>query len=94
MAFDPRFRWTTSALTPAAVGAQTTAEQAFSNIAEVGADDEIVAVVKPTLDAGLDVGNARVSAAGQITLTFINVTGGGLTPTAETYKFLVAKRQP
>ena len=93
--FDARFRFTSSDLTPASVAAQTTAEQAFTGIPDVDAGDFVVATIKPTVDAGIAVAGARVSAAGEITLTFINATGGALTPTAaETYRFLVAKRQP
>lgn len=95
MSFDPRFRFTSKSLTPAAVAANTTAEQSFTNIPQVDVEDMVVAVNKPTAQAGLGIVGARVSAAGQISLTFSNNTAAPITPTAsETYLFTVAKRQP
>lgn len=68
------------ALTPAAVGAATTAEQTFTITGlQVG---DSVQVSKPTTQAGLGIVNARVSAANTIAIAFINPTAGSLTPTA------------
>lgn len=93
--FDARFRYTTKSLTPAAVAANTTAEQDFANIPLVEADDMVVSVNKPTAQAGLGIVGARVSAAGQISLTFVNATAAPITPTAaETYLFVISRRQP
>lgn len=74
----------TTVLTPAAVAASTTAEQVFT-VSGVRTGT-VVAVNKPTSQAGLDIVNARVSANNQLAITFVNVTAGVLTPTAaETY---------
>lgn len=44
-----------------------------------------VAVVKPTLTAGLAVANARVSAANTLAVTYVNLTTNTITIPAETY---------
>ena len=75
-------------LSPAAVGANTTAEQTFT-VNGLQTTDE-VQVSKPTTQAGLGIVNARVSAANTLAITFSNNTGGGITPTAgETYVIAV-----
>lgn len=68
------------ALTPSAVGANTTAEQTFTVNGLLVGDQ--VAVTKPTTQAGLGIVNSRVSAANTLAITFSNNTGGGITPTA------------
>lgn len=75
-------------LTPVAVGANTTAEQTFTIPGlQVG---DYVSVVKPTLQAGLGIVNARVSATNTLAITYSNNTGGGITPTAgERYQVMV-----
>ena len=79
------------ALSPAAVGANTTAEQTFTVSGLLPGDE--VQVSKPTTQAGLGIVNARVSAANTLAITFSNNTGGGITPTAgETY--VVAVNRP
>lgn len=77
-------------LTPAAVGANTTAEQTFTmNGLQVG---DAVYVSKPTVQAGIAVVGARVSAANTLAIAFGNWTGGGLTPTAgERYTVFMAR---
>jgi hypothetical protein len=77
----------TATLTPAAVGANTTAEQTFTvNGLEVGM---IVHVIKPTVQAGIAVVGARVSAANTLAIAYGNWTGGGITPTAaERYRVI------
>lgn len=67
-------------LSPAAVGANTTAEQTFT-VSGIQVGDEIN-VSKPTTQAGLGIVNNRVTAANTIGITFSNNTGGGITPTA------------
>jgi hypothetical protein len=72
-------------LTPAAVAANTTAEQTFP-LAGVAVGD-VVWVTKPSAQAGLGVVNVRVSAAGTLAITFSNNTAAAITPTAgETYQ--------
>lgn len=69
----------TSTLTPAAVAANTTAEQLFTITSRVGA---VITVNKPTSQAGLDVAGVRVAGNNSVGITFVNVTAGVLTPTA------------
>lgn len=77
-------------LSPAAVAANTTAEQLFTvNGAVVG---NVAAVNKAAAQAGLGIVGARVSAANQIGITFSNNTAAPITPTAaETYLFAVMR---
>lgn len=70
-------------LTPASVAANTSAEQDFTVLnLKVG---DLVHVNKPSLNAGLVVGNARVKAADTLSITFGNLTGSPIVPTAEAY---------
>lgn len=82
----PKTQTYTSALTPASVAANTTAEQTFT-VTGLNIND-IVFVNKPSLDAGIGVVGARVTASDTLGITFINATAGALTPTAETYKIV------
>lgn len=70
-------------LTPAAVGANTTAEQTF-NVPGVNVGDS-VDVNKASHQTGLSIGNVRVSAANTLAIQFVNTTAGSITPTAEQY---------
>jgi hypothetical protein len=75
-------------LSPAIVGANTTAEQTFTVPGlQVG---DFVNIIKPTTQAGLGIVNCRVSANNTLAIAFSNNTGGGLTPTAgERYLLMV-----
>lgn len=66
-------------LTPAAVAADESAEQTFP-VGGLRVSD-FVAVVKPTLQAGIFIAGARVSAPGVLAIAFANVTAAGITPT-------------
>ena len=67
-------------LSPAAVAANTSAEQTFTLIGvKVG---DWISVNKPTAQAGLTIAGARVTAADTIGITFGNLTVGAITPTA------------
>jgi hypothetical protein len=68
-------------LTPAIVGANTSNEQTF-NVPGLTVNDMILDVNKPTHQAGLSVGNVRVSAANTLAIQFVNNTAAGITPTA------------
>lgn len=73
-----------AALTPAAVGPNTTSTQFFS-VPGVGAS-AAVAVNKPTAQAGLVIVGADSTSAGVIAITFANLTAATITPTGgETY---------
>ena len=76
----------TTALSPIACAATTTNEQFFSVAgATIGS---LPIVNKPTLQAGLAIGNVRVASEGVVAVTFGNVSSGAITPTAaETYSF-------
>jgi hypothetical protein len=74
---------------PAAVAQGTTAEQTLTIQTGTGgtmllAAGDLVYVNKPTSQAGLGVGNVRVSSGNTLGITFINVPAGGgnITPTA------------
>lgn len=83
------------ALSPAIVAANTTAEQTFNITTPgvtFGVGDILVAVNKPTAQAGLAIGQGRISAANQVAITFINDTAAGITPTpTENYSFFVQR---
>lgn len=79
------------ALTPSAVSANTTAQQTFT-VPGVLATDVVIAVEKPSHQAGLGVVGARVTAADTVGITFSNNTGAGITPNAaETYDFVIGR---
>src|SRR5690348_13680469 len=77
----------TITLSPAAVAANTSAEQIFSTAALLGAGkipagSILLEVNKPSAQAGLTLVTGRVSSADNIALTFGNHTAGAITPTA------------
>lgn len=77
-----------STQSPAIVAANTSGERAMT-VTGVLATDMVFVANKPTAQAGLLVGSARVSAANTVQLTFGNATGAGITPTAsEAYQIL------
>lgn len=77
---DSTFR---AALTPASVGAATTAEQTFSVPGlQVG---DVVMVNPPSHVAGIGLVHARVSAADTLVICWVNPTAGALTPPSGTY---------
>lgn len=71
-------------ISPASVSNATTAEQTFTlQGLQLG---DVVSVTKPTNQAGLAIGNSRVTAANTIGITFVNTTASPIVPTAgETY---------
>lgn len=80
--------YSSAVLSPASVAANTTAEQIFA-VAGVDLVGTIVlAVNKPSAQAGLGIVGFRVTSDGNIGITFSNVTGAPIVPTAaETYRF-------
>lgn len=69
----------------------TTAEQT-ATLKGLRTTDIIVAVTKPTAQAGLGIVGWRVSANDTIAITFANPTAAGITATAaETYTAIIAK---
>lgn len=70
-------------LTPAAVGANTTAEQTFT-VPGLAVGD-CVDVNKASHQVGLSIGNVRVSAANTLAIQYVNTTAGSITPASEQY---------
>lgn len=83
-------------VSPSAVGTLTTAEQGITigpatGAVQVGTAD-LLYVNKPTSQAGLAVGNVRVSAANVAGVTFGNLTTATITPTgSQSYGFVGIK---
>lgn len=73
------------------VGANTTAEIDVS-ISGIRSTDIVIAVNKPTHSAGLGVSNYRVKADDTVSIQFINTTGVGISPGAETYAIIVLEQ--
>lgn len=79
-------------LSPAEVAANTTAEQTFT-ITGLATGDVVLAINKPTAQAGLGIVGTRVTAADTIGITFSNNTATPITPTAAQI-YLVAVHRP
>lgn len=75
---------------PASVAANTTAEQTVT-VAGLKTD-MVVMVNKPSLDAGLGIAGARVSAADTLAVTFINATGVAINPGSEVYSLTAVRK--
>ena len=76
-------------LAPSSVVANTTDEQLFT-VEKLDSKD-VVRVVKPTHQAGIGIVNCRVTQANEIGITYMNTTGGAITPTTETYIILITR---
>lgn len=77
--------------TPASVNATTIADNATTvTLKGVAVGDYVVCIANPIATAVV-LTNSRVTSADTVTCTFYNSTGGGVTPTSGTYKFLVIK---
>ena len=74
---------------PASVAADTSVEQTFAVAGVVAATDVVLACIKPSVTAGLDIGNARVSSDGNVAITFQNSTAGAIDAPAENYVLIV-----
>lgn len=84
-----------ASITPASVGAATTATQSFV-ITALGAvvGDQVSAVTPPSAaPAGVFALGGSVTAADTIQITFANVTAGALTPPAGVYQFEINRVQ-
>lgn len=77
----------TQSINVASVAANTSAEQDFTVTGlKVG---DFVTVSKPSLSAGLVIGNVRVKAADTLSITYGNLTASPIDPAAETYTIKV-----
>lgn len=85
-----KFRHYHKELAPSSVSANTTAEQTFT-VAGLTTND-VVYVNKPTHQAGLGIGGCRVPAADTLAITYVNVTGGGITPSTESYDIIAIRK--
>jgi hypothetical protein len=82
-------------LSPAALGATTTSEQTFAATGIGLLTTDLVVVNKASSNAGIIIGNARVSAADTLAIDFANITTATLTPTAsQVYTVGVWRVQP
>lgn len=75
-------------ITPASVGAATSAEQTFTVPGVIPGDYVDATGVTQN---GIGIGQARVTAANTVGIRFVNATAGALTPTAGIYTFLVVR---
>lgn len=89
MLSEDKFCVLTLSLTVSSISAGTSAEQTFT-VKGVKPGDAVF-VSKPSLHAGVGVGNVRVKAADQIAIQFFNTTGSPVTPGAETYQLFVCR---
>ena len=80
------------AVTPASVAAATVAEQSFA-LAGLAVSD-VVYVSMPAVASAVAIVNARVSAAGTLTVAYVNPTAGALVPAAGTYQVVVSRPAP
>lgn len=80
---SPKIETYQQTLDPAAVAANTSAEQTFTVTGLATTD--IILVNKPSLSAGTGIVNARCSAADTLAITFMNSTGGAIDPPSESY---------
>lgn len=71
-------------LTPASVGATTVAEQTFT-VAGLVTTDRVMVTMDAAPANAVFISNARVSAANSLTIQFVNITAGALTPMAGNY---------
>ena len=83
----------TPSINPASVAADTSVEQTFSVPGLKVATDHVLVCEKPTVSAGLDIGNVRVSADDTLAITFQNSTAAPIDAAAETYTLFVATFQ-
>lgn len=72
--------------------AANTTETETATVTGVETGDVILAAIKPTLEAGLLIGTAWVSAANTVSIQVANVTGSPIDEASETWRFVVASR--
>lgn len=72
--------------------AANTTETETATVSGVKTTDVILAAIKPTLEAGLLIGTAWVSAADTVSIQVANVTGSPINEASETWRFVVLRR--
>jgi hypothetical protein len=86
-----RYARFSATLTPASIASNTCTAQSFT-VTGIAAGDILIAVSKPTEQAGLSSLPGHVSGANTTTVNFCNATASSITPTAaETYTFVVVQ---
>ena len=89
--FDARLYQLTATLSPTQVNTVTAPEQTFT-VPGIEPEDVLLAVHKPTDQAGLAIAMGRVTARDTVGIKFVNPTAGNITPTAgEVYIFTLMK---
>ena len=81
------------AVTPASVGAATSAEQTFT-VSGLAVGDFVSVSTTVSTGNATAIAGARVSAANTLAVRYINPTAGALTPAADTYLVFVARSYP
>jgi hypothetical protein len=84
-----QLRVISASLTPASVATITVAAQTLA-LSGVAVGDFVVCIANPIANAVGIVG-VTANGANSISVSFVNPTGGALTPTAGTYTFLVGR---
>lgn len=82
--------FTQAIVNPGAIGANTSVAVTVP-MQGILTTDVIIAVIKPTLTAGIDVGSAFVSATNVAKITLQNSTASPITPPSETYTLVVMR---
>lgn len=75
---------------PASVAPNTTVEQSVT-LTGLKSQDIVIAVIKPTLTAGLGVLQGRVSADDTLVIQLINTTSGAIDAASEVYTVIYIK---
>lgn len=66
-------------------------EEETATVTGVAVGDIVLNVTKPTLTGGINVGNARVSAANTVIVQFCNVSTAAVDCASETYSFVIGR---
>lgn len=80
----------TVSIAPGTISSNTSSEVSVT-INGVQSGDLVFALIKPTLTAGIDLGNFRVSAANTVRATYQNSTGSPVAVPTETYSFAIMR---
>ena len=78
-------------LAPGSVAANTSAEQIFAGAITGAQAGDIAIVNKSSLNAGISIGNVRVSGADNLGITYVNSTAAPIVPTTENYLVFVIR---
>lgn len=79
-----------ASLTPASVGAATVAAQTLT-VTGVSTSDNFIQCIKNPISNATGVVGVVQNGANSVSMSFVNPTAGGLSPTAGTYVFLVGR---